>query len=185
VGLVAAGLSRSDEVVVPEGEFHSLLLPLLVAADRSGTTVKRVPFIDIANAISPTTTLVATSHVRSDGGTVQDLDDLGAAARAVGARILVDASHSAGLLPINAARRGLDFVVCAGYKHLLCPRGVAFMRISEEEQPRLTPINASWVGAHRAATSAEGPTCWPAMPESSTYLSLGIHGWERSNRFEF
>ena len=109
--------------------------------------MRRVPFADVAGAVSPGTTLVATSHVRSNGGGVQDLDDVAAAAHAVGARVLVDATHAAGLLRIDAVDRGLDLVVCAAYKHLLCPRGVAFMRLSEQERRSLVPVNASWVSA--------------------------------------
>lgn len=147
VGPVAAALGPDDEVVVPDDEFHSLLLPLLVAAERCGATVRRVPFDEVAGAVTPETTLVATSHVRSNGGGVQALDAVAAAAARVGARVLVDATHAAGLLRIDAAARGLDLVVAAAYKHLLCPRGVAFMRISSEEQRSLVPLNASWVSA--------------------------------------
>jgi selenocysteine lyase/cysteine desulfurase len=147
VGPVAAALGPEDEVVVPDDEFHSLLLPLLVAAEREGAAVRRVPFDEVAGAVAPRTTLVATSYVRSNGGGVQDLDDVVAAARRVGARVLVDATHAAGLLRIDAAARGLDLVVAAAYKHLLCPRGVAFMPLSPEEQRSLVPVNASWVSA--------------------------------------
>jgi selenocysteine lyase/cysteine desulfurase len=147
VGVVAASLTEDDEVVVPDDEFHSLLLPLAAVAERRGATVRRVPFAEVAGAVSPRTTLVATSHVRSNGGGVQDLDAVAAAAARVGARLLVDATHAAGILPIEASARGLDLVVVAAYKHLLCPRGVAFMRISPDEQRRFVPLNASWVSA--------------------------------------
>ena len=147
VGLVAAGLGPADEIVVPDDEFHSLLLPLAAAAERRGAVVRKVPFHEVAGAVTPRTTLVATSHVRSNGGGVQDLDAVVSAARPVGARVLVDATHAAGLLPIDAVARGLDLVVAAAYKHLLCPRGVAFMRLSPGEQRSLVPVNASWVSA--------------------------------------
>jgi selenocysteine lyase/cysteine desulfurase len=145
VAPVAAALRTEDEVVVPEDEFHSLLLPLLAVAEERGARVLMVPFDEVAGAVTPRTTLVATSYVRSNGGGVQDLDAVVAAARRVGARVLVDATHAAGLLPIDAAARGLDLVVAAAYKHLLCPRGVAFMRLSPEEQRSLVPVSASWV----------------------------------------
>jgi selenocysteine lyase/cysteine desulfurase len=145
VGPVAAALGPGDEVVVPDDEFHSLLLPLAAVAERRGASVRRVPFADVAGAVGPRTTLVATSHVRSNGGGVQDLDAVALAARGAGARVLVDATHAAGIVPIDAAARGLDVVVAAAYKHLLCPRGVAFVRVAPEAQRALTPVNASWV----------------------------------------
>jgi selenocysteine lyase/cysteine desulfurase len=88
---------------------------------------------------------VATSHVKSNGGAVQDLDAVAASAAEVGARVVVDATHSAGLLPIEAADRGLDVVLAAAYKHLLCPRGVAFVRMAPEAQHVYAPVSASWV----------------------------------------
>lgn len=123
VAPVAAALGPVDEVVVLEDEFDSLLLPLAAVAERRGARVRRVPFGDVAAAVGPRTTLVATSHVRSNGGAVQDLDSVAAAAAGVGARV----------------------VVAAAYKHLLCPRGVAFARIAPEAQPIYAPVSTSWV----------------------------------------
>jgi selenocysteine lyase/cysteine desulfurase len=142
---IAAALGPDDEVVVPEDEFQSLLLPLVTLAERHGARVRRVPFPEVAGAVGPKTTLVASSYVRSNGGGVQDLDAVAAAAARIGARIVVDATHAAGLLPIDAAARGLDVVVAAAYKHLLCPRGVAFARIAPEAQRDYAPVSASWV----------------------------------------
>ena len=176
VGPVAAALGPDDDVVVPEDEFHSLLLPLLAVAERRGATVRTVPFGEVASAITPGTTLVATSYVRSNGGGVQDLDAVVAAARQVGARVLVDATHAAGLLPIDAASRGLDLVVAAAYKHLLCPRGVAFMRLSPQEQRSLVPVNASWVSAD-PRTYYGGGTHDLATDARRFDVSLAWHPW--------
>lgn len=145
VAPIAAALGPDDEVVVPEDEFDSLLLPLAALAERRGARVRRVPFADVASAVGPGTTIVATSHVRSNGGGVQDLDSVAARAAEVGARVVVDATHAAGVLPIDAAERRLDVVIAAAYKHLLCPRGVAFARISPEAQQVYAPVSASWV----------------------------------------
>jgi selenocysteine lyase/cysteine desulfurase len=113
VAPLAAALGSDDEVVVPDDEFDSLLLPLVACAERQGARVVRVPFQEVANAVGSGTTLVATSHVRSNGGVVQDLDSVAARASEVGARVVVDATHAAGLLPVDAAARGLDVVVAA------------------------------------------------------------------------
>src|SRR5207248_9915981 len=48
VGLVAAALGPADEIVVPDDEFHSLLLPLAAAAERRGAVVRKVPFHEVA-----------------------------------------------------------------------------------------------------------------------------------------
>src|SRR5258707_1133878 len=73
VGVVLGKLRPGDEIVVPEGEFASVLLPVLVAAKARGITVREVAFDDLANQLRPVTALVATSQVRSNDGRVQDL----------------------------------------------------------------------------------------------------------------
>jgi selenocysteine lyase/cysteine desulfurase len=176
VGIVAASLTGDDEVVVPDDEFQSLLLPLAAVAERRGATVRRVPFADVADGVTPRTTLVATSHVRSNGGLVQNLDAVGEAARSVGARVVVDATHAAGILPVDAEARGLDVVVVAAYKHLLCPRGVGFVRVAPAEMPRLVPVNASWVSADPRTYFGGGPDEL-ARDARRFDVSLAWHPW--------
>jgi selenocysteine lyase/cysteine desulfurase len=173
---VAAALGPDDEVVVPDDEFDSLLLPLAALAERRGARVRRVPFRDVAGAVEPGTTLVATSHVRSNGGAVQDLDSVAASAAEVGARVVVDATHAAGLLPINAAAMGLDVVVAAAYKHLLCPRGVAFARIAPEAQRIYAPVSASWVSVE--PRTYYGSSVGKLAPDARRFdVSLAWHAW--------
>lgn len=178
VGLVAATLGRGDEVLVAEDEFNSLVLPLLAGAARSGATVRRVPFERLADELNGRTTLVAASHVRSNGGGLLALDDLVAAARTGGARLLIDTTHSVGVLPIDAARRGLDYVVCHGYKHLLCPRGVAFLRVVAAEQERLAPLTASWRSVSPCYDNYYGGDLGELAPGAARFdVSLAWHAW--------
>jgi selenocysteine lyase/cysteine desulfurase len=63
---------------------------------------------------------------QSADGHLVDLDAL-RAVREVGTRVVLDATQSVGWLP--APLGWADAVVCAGYKWLLCPRGVAWMAV--------------------------------------------------------
>ncbi len=144
VATVASMLGPADEVLVADDEFASLLLPLVAAEAERGARVRRVPFDALVGELRASTALVAVSHVRSNGGGTIDLDALAAAARATRTPVLLDATHSAGVLEIDAARRGIDFVVAAGYKHLLCPRGVGVLTVAERWHDRLVPRCASW-----------------------------------------
>ena len=178
VGTLAASLGEQDEVVVADDEFRSLLFPLLVAKQARGVCVRRVPFSALADSVRSSTTLVATSHVRSNGGGLQDLEAIAAAARDVGAEVLVDATHSAGVLRIDAARRGLHYVVAAGYKHLLCPRGVTFMRIARDCWGRLHPWNANWRSTREPYVGYYGGSLVDLAEDAARYdLSLAWHAW--------
>jgi selenocysteine lyase/cysteine desulfurase len=71
-----------------------------------------------------------------------DLEAISVAAKEVGAITVVDATQAIGWLPIEAGQ--FDAVVCAAYKWLCTPRGVAYMTISERMQSKLTPTSAGW-----------------------------------------
>jgi selenocysteine lyase/cysteine desulfurase len=178
VAALAAALGPSDEVVIPADEFNSLLLPFLVAERHMGARLRRVPFERLADSVTETTTVVATSHVRSNGGAVQDLDAVSEAAKAHGALVVVDATHSAGIVPLEIERRGLDVVYFAAYKHLLCPRGVAFMRLAPEHLNRLQPYAASWRSTASPYASYYGGALDDLASGAAQFdLSLAWHAW--------
>lgn len=178
VASIAASLRPGDEVLVPDDEFRSVLFPLLVAEQKRGVRIRRVPFGRLADSVQATTTLVATSHVRSNGGGLQDLEAVASAAREYGAQVLVDATHSAGVLQIDSVGLGLHYVVAAAYKHLLCPRGVAFMRISPDCWSTIDPWGANWRSAASPYESYYGGTLEMLAPDAARFdLSLAWHAW--------
>jgi selenocysteine lyase/cysteine desulfurase len=146
VGVVAAGLTAADDVVVPADEFTSVLFPLLVARDR-GVPVREVEFERLVDAITPGTTLVACSLVQMQTGRTAPIRAIVERAAEVGARLLLDTSQGTPLVPLGDLVDEIDYVVCAAYKHLLCPRGVAFMAMRTERIGRVPPILANWRAA--------------------------------------
>ncbi|WP_405684547.1 MULTISPECIES: aminotransferase class V-fold PLP-dependent enzyme [unclassified Streptomyces] len=150
-GLIAASLSEGAEVLVAEGEFSSLVNPFVVRGDLK---VRSVPLESLADAVRPETALVAVSAVQSADGRLADLAAVRAAARAHGARTLVDASQSAGWLPLTAAED--DYTVAVAFKWLTCPRGVTFL-VVPEDLGGLTPVFAGWVAGEEPWDSCYGP----------------------------
>ncbi|MGH3003297.1 MAG: aminotransferase class V-fold PLP-dependent enzyme [Gaiellaceae bacterium] len=177
-GLVAASLEPGGEILVPEDEFRSILFPLLAAARARGTSVRRVPFGRLAEEIRSDTTLVATSHVRSNGGALQDLEAVGEAAQQHGTRVLIDATHSAGVLNVDVGATRVDFLVAAAYKHLLCPRGVAFLYVSRDGWDDLAPYVSSWRSAAEPYASFYGGDLSDLAPSAARFdVSLAWHAW--------
>ena len=137
VGPVAASLPAGSTVLVPEGEFTSLLFPLLV---NRGLEVRTVPLTDLAASIDESVDVVAFSLIQSSNGAVADVEAIVEASHHRGAVTLVDATHAAGWFPFDPLR--FDFVFVAAYKWLLCPRGVAFMVVNSDTE--IPAINAGW-----------------------------------------
>ncbi|MFC0596962.1 aminotransferase class V-fold PLP-dependent enzyme [Streptomyces palmae] len=150
-GLIAGSLPSGAEVLVADGDFSSLVNPFTVRADLA---VRTVPLERMAEEIRPATHLVAVSAVQSADGRIADLAAIAEAARARGARTLIDTSQSNGWLPLRAA--DYDFTVCVGFKWLLCPRGVAFLTVPED-LGELPPVFAGWVAGEVPLDSCYGP----------------------------
>lgn len=153
VGLVATALPDGAEVVLPQGDFTSVIFPFAAQAHR-GVRVRTAPLEHLADAVTPTTTLVALSVVQSADGRVADLDRLTDAARSHGAWTFVDATQAAGWLPLDAGR--VDFLAAAAYKWLLAPRGSAFLAVRPEHRDRLVPLAAGWYAGDDVWSSIYG-----------------------------
>jgi selenocysteine lyase/cysteine desulfurase len=152
VGLIAAALPDGARVVTAAGEFTSMTFPFAAHADR-GVTVDELPLDDLASFSGPAD-LIAVSAVQSADGRAVDVDALMTAARAAGARVLLDTTQSCGWLPVDGS--AVDYVVCGGYKWLLCPRGTAFLAIRPELWDGLRPLAAGWYAGDDIWTSIYG-----------------------------
>lgn len=71
----------------------------------------------ICAAITPRTRLIYLSHVSTRTGRRIPLTEIVHTAHAYGAQVLLDATHSLGVIDVDA--RDIDYVVCSGYKWLL------------------------------------------------------------------
>jgi selenocysteine lyase/cysteine desulfurase len=174
VGLVAAALTDRDEVVIPDDEFTSVLFPVLVAAQARGTRIKAVPLDSLAEHVGPSTTLVAFSLIQSQAGRAAPQAEAIEAAQRVGARTLVDATHAT---PFVAVDPRADFVVCAAYKHLLSPRGVAFLSVAPEHWDTLPAWAANWRSASDPYLGHYGGPLDQAPNAARFDVSLAWHAW--------
>lgn len=174
VGLVAASLPDDSEVLCPEGEFTSVSFPFLAQAAR-GVRVREVPLAGLADAVGPSTALVAFSAVQSRDGTVADLAAVRGAAARHGARTLVDLTQAVGWLPIAAG--DFDMTVCGGYKWLLAPRGTAFLTLAGDAGDALVPHAAGWYAGDDRWTSIYGSPLRLASGARRFDTSPGWHDW--------
>lgn len=154
VAVAAAALPDGAEVVVPDGDFSSVVFPFLAHGHR-GVRVRSVPLAGLADAVRPGTRLVAWSAVQSASGAVTDPRPVLAAARAAGALTLCDLTQAAGVLPVDAAP--FDITVTHAYKWLCAPRGVAFATFSDRALAELRPVLAGWYAGADVWSSCYGP----------------------------
>lgn len=152
---VAVSLPPGTRVVVPDIEFTSNVFPWMVQEPR-GVEVVTVPAAKLAEAIDGRTGVVAYSLVQSADGSIADDDEILAAARAVGALVVVDGTQAVGWLPVDATR--YDVLAVGGYKWLMNPRGTAYAYLAPGVRDRFVPVAAGWfAGADPHASFYGGP----------------------------
>lgn len=152
VGTVAESLPPGSRVLLAQPDFTSVLYPFLARPDLK---VDFAPLDDLSQHLGPETDLVAVSMVQSADGALADVNAIAAAARAHGARLLLDVTQAAGWLPMD--NTPADFVVGAGYKWLLAPRGTAFLTGSPEALAGLRSVAANWYAADSRWDAIYGP----------------------------
>jgi selenocysteine lyase/cysteine desulfurase len=186
VGLVAEALPDGAVVLVPEGEFTSVLWPFLARAERGELTVHTVPVARLLETVAThpgRLDVVACSVVQSADGTVTDPGALIATAHARGARTMLDVTQAAGWLPLAGGAHGdtgcaqADWVVCSGYKWLLAPRGTAFLAGTTEALSLLRPVAAGWYAGGDPWQSVYGGPLRLATTARRFDISPGWPAW--------
>lgn len=126
--------------------FPSTIYPWQRVAARTGCQIRlaegdagHVRLDDIVGHIDKDTAVVCISHVEYGAGQRFDVASLAEAAHEHGALLVVDATQSAGAIPIDARADALDAVVSAGYKWLCGPFGAAVMYLAPHLQAGLEP----------------------------------------------
>ena len=94
---------------------------------------------DILSLIDERTSVVTVSHVEFSNGQRYDLEELSEAAHSVGALLIVDATQSMGMVPIEAHSTKADAIVSSGYKWLRGTYGAAVGYISPAVVGDLNP----------------------------------------------
>jgi selenocysteine lyase/cysteine desulfurase len=140
-------------LLVIDREFPSNVYTWHELARRTGArvrTVTREPGASWADAIvaalrDDDVALVATPACHWTDGTLMDLERVGAAARAVGAALVVDASQAAGAHPIDVGVVQPDFLVSVGYKWLMGPYSLGYLYVAPKWHERGVPIEQTWM----------------------------------------
>ncbi len=180
LNLIIFGMLRpGDHAISTTVEHNSVLRPLYHLL-REGVEVDFVPFdgagfvdpAEIRNKFRPNTRLVIVNHASNVIGTVQPIAAIGKLCREAGIPFAIDASQSAGKIPVDMDAQFLDVVAFTGHKSLLGPTGIGGLYVREGVEIRHTRAGGTGV---RSAVRAHLDE-YPFRLEYGTPNVMGIAG---------
>jgi L-cysteine/cystine lyase len=126
------GLRSGDEILTSDEEHPGLLGALQAARELNGARVRVAPFDELADAVTPATTLVACSHVNWTRGAFAP-----AGLAEVDVPVVLDGAQGAGAVPIDLTALGCDAYAAAGQKWLCGPDGTGLLYVGAALRERL------------------------------------------------
>ncbi|MCF7929235.1 MAG: aminotransferase class V-fold PLP-dependent enzyme [Spirochaetales bacterium] len=176
-GMIPAG-SRIVSTVI---EHNSVLRPLrllekrglielvLIGCDREGYVDKEAFAAEVEGC-----SMAVVNHISNVTGAIQPLKEFSAAARKAGAVFVVDASQSAGVVPVDITRQGIDVLVFTGHKGLFGIQGSGGFYLSPHLECR--PLKVGGTGVY--SSLEEQPDEYPIRLEAGTRGLPGIISME-------
>ncbi len=180
LNIAISGLIRpGDHVITTDCEHNSVLRPLyrleeggaaldVVPADQLG----RVAYEDLEALLRPGTRAVVCTHASNLTGNVLDIARIGEMARRRGALLIVDASQTAGALPIDMEAMGIDVLCFTGHKGLMGPQGTGGLCVRPGVE--IEPWKVGGSGVH--SYDRRQPREYPTRLEAGTLNGHGIAG---------
>ncbi|MFO7845003.1 MAG: aminotransferase class V-fold PLP-dependent enzyme [Balneolaceae bacterium] len=157
MGTVGNNLPKSPghEIVIAGEQFPSNVYPWQAFAKRTGNVLRQIEAPSgenrgagwndaILDAINDRTLLVALGNVHWTDGTHFRIREISEKVHSKGGYFVIDGTQSVGALPLDVQNVKPDALICAGYKWLMGPYGVALGYFG----PRLTgglPLEEGWI----------------------------------------
>ena len=120
--------------------------------------------------VGPDVDAVICNHVSNVFGFIQPVERIAQLCRARGVPLIVDASQSAGTLPIDLEGWGAAFVAMPGHKGLYGPQGTGLLLCGADAQPLL------YGGTGSLSARQEMPDFLPDRLEAGTHNVCGAAG---------
>ncbi|MCH5352310.1 MAG: cysteine desulfurase [Acutalibacter sp.] len=180
LNLVLKGyLKPGDHVVVSDLEHNAVMRPLteLTKQGVTYTAAKVTPGDSDATmeafrqAMRENTRLVICTQASNVFGIRVPVERIAALCHQYGAKICVDSAQSAGIIPIDMADSGIDFLCCAGHKGLYGPMGMGMLLFRDPQDLLKTLIEGGTGTQSRSMLQPDDP---PERYESGTLNVPGI-----------
>lgn len=181
LNIAISGLfSSGDHIISTDLEHNSVLRPLYRLRDAQGVSLDFLPadrkgnidYTDFERLINHRTRAVVCTHASNLTGNMLDLARIGQFTRENGILLVVDASQTAGCIPIDMETMGIDVLCFTGHKGLFGPQGTGGLCIRKGVEIRPFKVGGSGVQSYLTTQPKEYPT----RLEAGTMNGHGIAG---------
>ena len=183
INLALKGLLKpGDHVITSSMEHNSVMRPLR-DLEKKGVELTILPCseqgaldpIEVEKKIKSNTRIVVLNHASNVIGTLLPVKEVGQIARKYNSLFLVDAAQTAGTVPIDIEKDGIDLLAFTGHKSLYGPQGTGGLVIGERiDEKEMIPLKQGGTGSR--SEFEEQPDFLPDRFESGTPNSVGIAG---------
>ena len=183
-------LQPGEEVLLTDLEHHSNIVPWQLVAEATGAVVRQLPmngrgeldYERLDEFVTGKTKFVAMQHVSNALGTIHDVKRVVAAAKKVGALVLIDGAQHVGHAATDVREIGCDFYCFSGHK-LFGPTGVGVLWGRREVLEQMPPYHGG--GDMIESVTWKGTTYAPipAKFEAGTPDIAGIIGLAAAIRY--
>ena len=178
-------LSPGDHVLTSSIEHNAVMRPLR-HLEKKGVEVTTVPADsfgftdpdDFRKNLRPNSRLIIVNHASNVAGTILPIDQISYIASEAKIPLAVDASQTAGVVPIDMVSSRIDYLIFTGHKSLGGPQGVGGVAMSLNAD--LAPLLFGGTGS--ASEYEIQPDFYPDKLESGTLNALGIAAFGASLR---
>ena len=184
LNLAIKSLVRPGDTVVVSGYEHNAVTRPLRAIPGVTVRVADSPLFDRAaaleafrRALTPEVRAAVCTHVSNVFGFILPIEDIAALCRSRGIPLIVDASQSAGCLPLSLRQLGAAFIAMPGHKGLYGPQGTGLLLCGGAAEPLLEG------GTGSVSLRQEMPDFLPDRLEAGTHNIAGIAGLLEGLRF--
>lgn len=168
-----------DHVLTTVCEHNSVLRPLYLAeADGVNVThiqadaLGRIDYAELEKNLRPQTKAVVIMHASNLTGNLTDIKLVSDFTHKHGLLLVVDASQTAGSIPVDVVELGIDILCFTGHKGLMGPQGTGGIYVCPGLA--LHPFKVGGSGVHSFLTTH--PSEMPTVLESGTLNGHGIAG---------
>ena len=173
-------IHKGDHVISTDCEHNSVLRPLYRLEEERGVALDFVPadrqglvdYADFERLMRPDTRAVVCTHCSNLTGNILDIGRIAGIAHSRGALLIVDASQTAGTVPIDMQALGVDVLCFTGHKGLMGPQGTGGLCIRPDVE--IDPWKVGGSGVH--SYDRHQPKEYPTRLEAGTLNSHGIAG---------